>query len=381
MTERLTDQIVRAAKASDSRQLFLWDTQIAGFGVRITPGGAKSFVTQHRVNGQSRRVTIGSYPDWTVQAAREVAKELKREMDMGRDPNSDREKARTAPTMMDLWARYDAEALTLKAPRSQVDERIMWSNIIKPRLGNLRVQEVRQEDIDDLHRWVTVERRTPVRANRTVEVLRRLFNLAMRWKWRADNPAVGVRRNAEDKRHRYLSPEEIARLIAALDNHPEWVSAKALTFLLLTGARRGEVLGATWDMFDMAAGTWTKPAAFTKQRKYHRVPLSSPALSVLEELKGSDSVFVFAGTSGKPLTDIKRTWASVCKTANITDCRIHDLRHSFASILASSGTSLPVIGRMLGHTQAATTNRYAHLFDEPLRAAADEVGRAVSRRS
>jgi integrase len=382
VAERLTDQIVRNAEKPAERQVFLWDDQVVGFGLRITPGGAKAFVAQHRVDGRTCRVTIGNYPDWKVQAAREVAKELKREMDSGRDPNAEREKARSAPDMEELWTRYELEVLPRKAPRSRVDEKIMWSKIIQPRLGGRRVHEIRQEDIDDLHRWVTTERRTPVRANRAVEVLRRLFNLAIRWKWRTDNPAVGIKRNNEEKRQRYLGVEEIARLMNALDNHPELLSAQALTFLLLTGARRGEVFAATWDMFDLGTGIWTKPAALTKQRKFHRVPLSEPAMAILQTLHTqSNGKYVFAGSNGKPLTDVKRTWASVCKTADICDCRIHDLRHSFASILASSGVSLPIIGQMLGHTQASTTNRYAHLFDEPLRAAAEEVGRAVAKSS
>jgi integrase len=378
VAERLTDQLVRNASIPATTQAFLWDAQIAGFGLRVTPGGAKSFIAQHRVNGRTRRVTIGSYPDWTVQAAREMAKELKREMDCGRDPNASRDAARRAPSMVDLWDRYEAEVLTRKAPRSQIDERIMWANIIKPRLGDRRVHEIAQEDIDDLHRWVTVERQTPVRANRTVEVLRRLFNLAVRWKWRTENPAVGIKRNAEERRHRYLSPDEISRLMTALDGHKEETSAAALKFLLLTGARRGEVLGATWEMFNLLEGIWTKPASFTKQRKLHRVPLSSPALSILQSLRErSASDYVFPGSEGRHLVDIKRTWVTVCRTAEISDCRIHDLRHSFASILASAGASLPIIGQMLGHTQASTTSRYAHLLDEPLRAAAEQVGKAV----
>jgi integrase len=206
-----------------------------------------------------------------------------------------------------------------------------------------------------------------------------MFNLAIRRKWRADNPAVGVKRNFEDKRHRYLSPDEIARLVAALDGHPQRMSAAALRLLLLTGARRGEVLGATWDMFDLERGIWTKPSAHTKQRRLHRVPLSSPALELLRDLrKRANGPYVFPGSRGLPLREVKRTWASVCQTARLSDCRIHDLRHSFASILASSGASLPVIGRLLGHTQSATTDRYAHLFDEPLRIATEQVGLIVS---
>jgi integrase len=178
------------------------------------------------------------------------------------------------------------------------------------------------------------------------------------------------------------------QLGTALAAHPEKPSADAIRLLLLTGARRGEVLSATWDQFDLSGGTWTKPHTGTKQKREHRVPLSAPAMQLLAEIKTTadeenarrrrdgkpELVHVFPGMNGRALTEIKKSWASVCKAAGISGVRIHDLRHSFASILASSGLSLPIIGRLLGHTQAATTQRYAHLMDDPLRAATEKAG-------
>jgi integrase len=321
---------------------------------------------------------------------------------------------RAAPTMLDLWERYELEHLPLKALRAQADERSMWLKIILPRLGKMRLATIDHDAIDALHRDITRIRNTPVRANRTIEVLRRAFNIAIRWKWLEDNPASGVRRNPEEKRHRYLSKTEIASLARALNQHSEPMSANAIKLLMLTGARRSEVLGATWDMFDLENGIWTKPSAHTKQRRMHRVPLSGPALHLLCEMKDhalrkaeEDGIplnpFVFPGADGRPLTDIKRTWASVCRKAGLAiqvekkgrdgktvkgkdgqslltwqpNVRIHDLRHSFASILVSAGASLPLIGQMLGHTQVQTTQRYAHLFDDPLRRAAETVGNVI----
>lgn len=156
------------------------------------------------------------------------------------------------------------------------------------------------------------------------------------------------------------------------------VSAGAIKMMLLTGARRGEVLNAKWDQFDLKAGVWTKPSSHTKQKKEHRVPLSPAALSVLQDMeryKKVDDDHVFPGRkAGKPIQDIKKFWASTCNAANLQGLRLHDLRHSFASLLASSGKSLPIIGALLGHTQPATTARYSHLLDEPLREATGQVG-------
>lgn len=378
MAERLTDALVKKAPPPTAGQTLVWDEDVKGFALRVTPKGAKSFLLDYRAEGRQRRITIGSYPDWSVQAAREAAKEMKRQVDKGSDPMGERRAERVAPTMEDLWDRYSKEHLIRKAARSQVDETIMWEKIILPRMARMKVMKVEHDDIDDLHRFVTSERGTPVRANRTVEVLRRAFNLAIRWKWRPDNPATGVRRNPEEKRHRYLNKTEIATLAAALNRHPERMSAAAIKLLMLTGARKGEVLGATWDMFDLENGIWTKPSSHTKQKRLHRVPLSAPALRLLMDIKsGATGPFVFPGEDDKALTDIKRTWATVCKDAGIEDCRIHDLRHSFASILVSAGASLPLIGQMLGHTQVTTTARYAHLYDDPLRKAAEMVGNAI----
>jgi len=379
MAERITDAIARGAVPSESGQLFVWDTLVKGFALRVTPKGAKAFVLDYRIKRRQRRITIGAYPDWTVVAARATAKEMKREVDLGRDPVGERHAERAAPSVKDLWSKYKSDHLPRKAPRTQADEFSMWTKLILPELGMLKVGDVTHADVEALHRKITIDRGTPIRANRTIEVLRHAFNLAIRWKWRLDNPSTGIRRNQEERRTRYLSQAELARLAKALAEHPEETSANAIRLLMLTGARRGEVLNAMWNMFDLSTGVWTKPSAHTKQRKVHRVPLSAPALQLLTEIKRtSSSDYVFPGKSlDRPLTDIKKTWTSICNNAGIKDARVHDLRHSFASILVSRGASLPLIGALLGHTQVATTARYAHLYDEPLREAAEMVGSMI----
>ena len=414
MPERLSETLVRKALPPAQGQAMIWDAEVKGFGLRVTPGGAKSFVLDYRAEGRQRRITIGAHPDWTVAAAREAAKTMKRDVDHGHDPMGERQAQREAPTVQELWERYEREHLPQKSARSQVDERIMWQKIILPRFGKMKLASITHDDVDALHRDITTIRGTPVRANRTVEVLRKAFNLAIRWRWREDNPASGVRRNPEEKRNRYLNKGEIAALARALNDHSESMSANAIKLLMLTGARRGEVLSATWEMFDLENGVWTKPSAHTKQRKLHRVPLSGPALQLLKDMNAAAKAkaeadgtplnpFVFPGADGKPLTDIKRTWVSVCRKAGLATqaekkgrdgkpmkgkdgkptmvwqptVRIHDIRHSFASILVSAGASLPLIGQMLGHTQVQTTQRYAHLFDDPLRKAAETVGAYV----
>jgi integrase len=220
-----------------------------------------------------------------------------------------------------------------------------------------------------------------VRANRVGEILRKMFNLAIRWQIRTDNPAAGFSRFPEMPRDRFLSADEIKRLAEVLADHPNRRCANVIRLLLLTGARRGEAMNARWDQFDLENGIWTKPAATTKQRRLHRVPLSQAAVELLRAIRSSvpaDCPWVFPGDiKGNPLTDIQNFWEGVRKKAKLGDTRIHDLRHTFASLLVSGGMTLPMVGRLLGHTQAQTTLRYAHLYDDPLRVGLDQVGDAL----
>ena len=207
-----------------------------------------------------------------------------------------------------------------------------------------------------------------------------MFSLAVRWQMRDDNPCRGVERNHEERRYRYLSGDELRRLTDALVAHPG-PTANAVRLLLLTGARRGEVLTATWDQFDLESGVWVKPSSHTKQKREHRIPLSAPARQLLADMRAGikDSPYVFPARSGDgPMTEVKKGWAGLCKAADIKGVRPHDLRHTYASVLASAGLSLPVIGALLGHTQPSTRSRYAHLFDDPLRAATERAAAIVT---
>ncbi|WP_048861870.1 tyrosine-type recombinase/integrase [Acidisphaera rubrifaciens] len=412
--EGLTDADVKALAPPEAGNRIVYDAEVKGFGVRITKAGARAFILNYRAAGRERRITIGSWPDWKVRPARDHAKALKRRIDLGDDPMGDRHADRAAPTIADLADRFEAEHLPKRRPATVVDYRSILRLYVRPQLGKVRVADLRHSDVEKLHREVA--KTAPIRANRTVAVLSKMLALAVKWEMRTDNPARGIERQPENKRERHLTPAELARLSDALAKHPERVSCDAIRLLLLTGARKAEVLSATWSQFDLAAGVWTKPAATTKQAKLHRVPLSAPALALLTQmhrgnLRPEDHLF-----PGQPhrdrkgdlvrghLAEIKRVWAAICKDAGLAErvakttkagkpvldakgqpvmvwqstVRIHDLRHTFASILASSGLSLVVIGALLGHTQASTTARYAHLLDDPLRAATERVGAVVT---
>jgi integrase len=373
--DKLTDARVRSLPAPATSSRIAYDGEVKGFGLRVTAAGAKAFVLNYRINGRERRLTIGDAGSWSTTAARAKAKALKRAIDDGHDPLGEREAERTAPTMAELTAHYLEHHLPRKRASSQRDDRSMLERDVLPVLGKLKVADVRHGDVDRLHRQIG--KRAPIRANRVVALLSKMFAIAVKLEWRADNPARGIERNPEERRQRFLSPAEIARLAAVLADHPERTSAALVRFLLLTGARFGEAAGARWDHLDLERGTWTKPSSHTKQRAVHRVPLSAPALALLAELPHSGP-YLFPGPTGKPITTIKTMWLGVVRKAEVPGLRVHDLRHSYASILASAGMSLPIIGALLGHTQAATTQRYAHLLDDPLRAATERAGAVIT---
>ena len=375
---KLTEKTIKNPKRPAKGYTISWDEEVKGFGVRITANGSVAFIFNYRTRGgRMRRLTIGSPPTYSVEAARKIAKKHQHVVDGGGDPLADWKDERDAPTFKDLADEYIEKHLPKKRPSSAKIDRQTIDNELMPVLGQRKVAEITYNDIDGIHRKIT--KRAPYRANRVVALLSKMFGLAIKRRWREDNPAKGIERNQESKRKRYLSNDELARLTEALAAYSDQHIADAIRLLLLTGARRGEVLSLTWDQIDFEKGTWTKPGATTKQKTEHVVPLSAPALQLLTKMReASTSTYAFPGRDGTGhRVDLKKPWPVICKAAGITSLRIHDLRHSYASFLVSAGLSLPVIGALLGHTQPGTTARYAHLHDDPLRKATERVGAII----
>ncbi|TGP33320.1 MULTISPECIES: site-specific integrase [unclassified Mesorhizobium] len=390
---KLSDPEIKKLPTPATGNRITYDDEVKGFGVRVTAAGAKSFILNYRTRtGLERRFTIGSCSDWKCSPAREEAKDLKKRIDVGFDPMGELKNARDAKTMADLFDRFEKEHLPKKRDSTARDYKALIDKRLRKPLGHKKVIEVEFTDIDSLHRKISKD--APYLANRTVAVLSKMFGLAIKWKWRTDNPAKGIERNDEQKRHRYLSPAELVKLTEALTTLEDQQAANIFRLLLLTGARRGEVQAAKWEQFDLTAGVWTKPGSTTKQKTLHRVPLSAPARLLLTELREKakdDAVYVFPGRGSDHRVEIKNEWRDVCIAAGIVtaetvgekivvtpSARIHDLRHTYASVLASAGLSLPIIGALLGHSQPATTARYSHLMDDPLRQATERVGAIVT---
>jgi integrase len=387
----LTDAVVRDLRLPGRGTTRVFDLPhpggkkgwVSGFGVRVSAGGSKSFVLRYR----SRKTrtehlyTIGTFPAWSVDAARAEAKDLKHRIEKGHDPQVAKEAERNAATITELCERFIAEHLPKKRPSTARDYTGIIAKIIKPVLGRKLVAALDHKDVEELHAGIS-KRGRHHRANRAVAVLSRMMTFAMKERLRLDNPCKGLERNPETKRKRYLTGDELARLTRALAEHSDQQMANVFRLLLLTGARKSEVLSARFEQFDLDnRRVWVKPSHATKTKIEHEIPLGEGALALLQSMRKAepDAEFLFPshGSTGH-LTEIKKVWAAICKRAGIVGLRMHDLRHSYASFLASAGYSLPVIGALLGHTQPTTTARYAHLLDDPLREATNKVGALLS---
>jgi integrase len=397
---------MKSVHPSEKGALTYWDDdpRAKGFGVRVYAGGAASFFINYRVDGRERRHTIGSYPTWSVEAARERAKELRREIDRGHDPAGAKRERREAPTVQDLIDRYVEEHLPTKtaggarpdisAQRIE-DEKKMLAEIANHLGKHTKVADVHGGDVRDMHRSISesIGRLGPrrVRANRILAVASKMFSLSLvplageNKPWRdavMGNPCKGIKKNYEEAKGRLYSPKELAAISDALAQYPG-VAADCVRLVTLTGCRPGEAMQAQWPELDKEPGYWIKPSAHTKQRKTHRLPLSPPAIELIERLrkkrKGKGE-WVFPGDiEGEPLKALHHVWHFVRERAGFgKDARLYDLRHTVASTGAGAGLSLPIIGRLLGHVSARSTQRYAaHLADDPLKAAADKIGNII----
>ena len=376
---KLKKSMIERLKPESSRDVWVWDSEVVGLAIRVTPKGAKSFVLKYPLgaSGQSRRVTLGRYGSpLTLDLAREEARDMLIALRKGDDPAVARARRKSLPTVSKLGERYIKEhAEPHKAPSSVRSDGRMLTTIRNSPLGKIRVDRVTRADIAVFH---ASRKHAPIDGNRILALLSVMMGLAEVWGYRSTstNPTKGVKRYPEEKRERYLSEVELARLGDALrESDASPYAVAAIRLLVLTGARAGEVIdGAKWSDVDLERGTLSVPRP--KEKKPKRIRLGPPAIAILKELPhkyGDERVIPVS------YANVDRAWRTARKVAGIEDVRLHDLRHSFASVAVSGGASLPIVGALLGHKQASTTQRYAHLSDDALRPTADEVSSQIEK--
>lgn len=385
---------VRSCDPSVRRTYWDSDPKAPGFGVRVNPGGSKSFFLNYRVEGRERRIVIGPFPRWSVAAARDRAKELRRQIDRGDDPASDRRDRRDAATVQDLVDRYIADHLPRKKMKGGrlKDHKKMLTEIGKYLGVHTKVADVNFGDCQAMHQKIgeLIGRHGPrrARANRILTVASKLFSMSLIPKageisaWRdavKGNPCKGIERFPEQGRERFFSPDEFDKINDALDQYPG-VAADCVRLIMQTGCRPAEALQAKFSEFDKEPGFWIKPASQTKQAREHKLPLNPQAIELIERRrKKRRSEWVFPGDKkGGHLAALHHVWSFVREKTGIGEARIYDLRHSFASAGAADGLSLPVIGKLLGHASPKTTQRYVHLDDELLREATTAIGKRIA---
>ncbi|GAB5457608.1 MAG: site-specific integrase [Henriciella sp.] len=359
----------------------VFDSEIPGFHLRVKPSGVKSYALKYRADGRQRNFTIGRHGVITAEEARVQARSLLASVAAGSDPSAAKKNKLSAPTLTELWRQYlEQHAIPHKAERSVSEDKGLWRLHIEPALAQYKVTAIGALDISKLHASLKAK---PHTANRVYCLLSKMFNLSIEWGLRPDNPCRGVKKFREPPRHRYLSAGERKRLAHALSLELDVAGAMAIWLCMLTGARKGEVLQAKWEQFHLGGvlPVWTIPAIYTKQNRVNRKPLSAKVVLMLSDWKlhcaPSTSGWVIPGRDPeRQRYDLKGPWNRVRKRAGLEDVRLHDLRHDFASMAVADGFSLEFIGRYLGHSSIQTTQRYAHLKDDPLQEMADRIGHA-----
>ncbi len=406
ITKRVVDSI--APPPRDEAPAEVWDSELKGFHVRVPPSGRAVYRLWYRVDGKQKVATLGAHGPVTPEQARERARALLGAVAEGRDPIAERkaaaeaarEKARRAITVSELIDRYLTEGPALnpaKRARSWEHDRSCLDSHVRPLMGRLLLGNVRRGDVEAMMAAViqgkTARREKlgpravlnvtggPAAARSAVVAAATMFQWAINRELLEINPARGVKKPPAGKRETFLSDEQVSRLFATIadmerDGRLAPTFGDTVRLLALTGARRSEIEGLRWDEVDLQRGIAILPAHRSKTGR-KTIPLGAPALAVLAQRKSmtGDSAYVFPGLRGGdgPANAVSKNWGRVRKAAGLPGVRLHDLRHTLASFLVARGASLPVIGRVLGHTNAATTQRYAHLQADPLRAIVDDA--------
>ena len=382
MPQKITKRTVDSLSPA-SRDVLVWDGEVKGFGIRCRPSGAKYYLLKMRAGGRQRWITIGRHGSpWTPDTARREALRLLGLRAAGKDPATERDRQKGAITVADLGAKFLADYVPHRCKATTASEyRRAVELFVNPALGRHRIADVHRADVAQFHHEL---RDRPYQANRALGVLRKMMNLAEEWGLRSEgsNPCRHVKKYREDKRERYLTKDELQRLgatlAAAKRNETETPFAlTAIALLLLTGARLNEILTLRWEHVDLANGVLRLPDSKTGAKEIY---LSDTAIKLLRTMPPmAGNPYVIAGKkTGACLINLQKPWRRIRAAAKLNDVRIHDLRHSFASVAAGTGMSLPIIGKLLGHTQPATTARYAHLAADPIRAASNLIGTEIA---
>lgn len=404
--QKLTKRVIDAIEPAD-KTLIYYDSDLTGFCLKVLPTGGKRWCVEYRSGAGGRsvgktRMVLGSTSAMTPDQARQSARTILGAVALGQDPAGKRSRERAMPTFSEFAERYlTEEAETKLKPGSVVNYRIYLRKHASPVIGTRKLDALETADIAKMHR--KIGKATPMTANRVVEFVGSVFRYAAVCSLvpRGHNPASHVQGFREQRRERFLSSAELGRLGDAIREaettgipwnvDKEQPNAKhipkngrtkigphvaaALRLLILTGARLREVLELKWEYVDLERGLLLLPDSKTGRKA---IILNAPALAILRELPRVDLYVIASEIENQPRHDLSKPWKLVSTHADLAGVRIHDLRHTHASYGAGAGFGLPIIGKLLGHSQPATTARYAHLDNDPLKRASEHIGLRLS---
>ena len=357
-----------------------FDSAIQNLSLEVRASGGKTYYRRYRDSrGRLRQIKLGSESDLSITDARRLAAMVGQKIALGEDPLEQKKESRLVPTFAQfVEGHYMPHIRAYK--RSWATDVSLLTNHLLPRFGSCYLDEIEREDIQKMHHERRSSGAAPGSANRLLIMMRFIFNLALKWGTAGvkSNPCKGIPLLEENnKKERYLSVTEAQSLYDAVCQSENTMLQFIVPMLILTGARKREVLDAKWSDFDVERSCWR--IALSKSGKARYVPLSAGALSVLAVLpRVPDCDWAFANPkTRKPYVSFYCAWDTARSKARLSDVRIHDLRHSFASLLVNSGRTLYEVQRILGHTQVKTTQRYAHLSHDTLLEAANSASNAV----
>lgn len=383
--KKLTEDFVESL-VPDGRDRIVFDPSMPGFGIRVTAAGQKLFIARARVAGRRRYLSLGQFPGTKVADARREAGRALDALRDGRDPAQDRAQRIKAAeagetTISALGKRWLKEVVDPKRkPRTAADYRKLVEQKIEPALGHIVVARIAR---DDVIRWHSEMEKTPRRANYALAVLKAMLNFAedVGLRQSQSNPARRIEMFREGKRERFLSETEIATAATGITKaeqagkigpHP----AAGLRLALFTGARSGEILAARWTHIDWDRRFIRLPDS--KSGDPRTIHLSDAAMEVLKSLPKVGPYIIAGADPKEAYRSLTRAWGVARGFVGLDDVRLHDLRHSYASLAAGRGVSLVMIGKLLGHKVPATTARYAHLARDAVAGINDELGAAMT---
>ena len=378
---KLTKRTVDAISPTGADH-FVWDQHLAGFGVRVSPKGQKSFLIQYRYQGRTQRMRLGRLGLITADDARKKARILLGEAEAGKNPALAASTRRKAPKLNEVSERFIKEHVKIRLkPSTQQNYISVLKNYVLPVLGHKRITDITLADLSALHTSLS---KKPSQANRSVLVMSKLLNLSEQWGLRTmgSNPCRHIQLFKDKKRNRFLDKLELKRLWTTLDEaYDEGMvglyALNAYKLLILTGCRLGEIQTLKWSY--IRGNRVEFPDSKTG---YKRLPLNAAAMEILRQTPKQDgNPYVICGEKvGTHIVNLQKSWRRIRVKAGLDDLRIHDLRHTFASQAVMNGTPLAMVSKLLGHKKITTTMRYAHLADSELLEASEGIGLLLGSR-